>query len=140
MTEWILAEERAPKAGEFVLLSFANFDLPLVGRYEEDENGGNYYIGDEMETCLQNDIYVNAWLPLPKCYKEDEPEDDVELDALKVVTAADRQGRSAVAALLEDTAMVMCDEFCKYAKTSDENAECNYIRGGAHACPLNNIC
>lgn len=136
----ISGRERAPKTGEYVLLSFSNFDLPIVGRYEEDENGGNYYIGDDTETCLQNDVYVNAWLPLPKCYKEDEPENDVELDALKIVTTANRQGRSAVAALLEDTAAVICAEFCKYAKTSDDNAECNYVRGGGRVCPLSNIC
>ena len=136
-TEWILADERAPKADEYVLLSFSNFSLPLVGRYEEDENGGNYYIGDEMETCLQNDIYVNAWLPLPKCYNEDEEEDDTEVSAAEIIK--DRQGRGAVPAILEETVNVVCRNFCKYAKTSDERAECNYTRGGARECPLNNL-
>lgn len=37
----------------------------MVGRYEEDENGGSYYIGDDMESCLTQDILVNAWMNLP---------------------------------------------------------------------------
>ena len=108
-----------------------------MGRYEEDENGGNYYIGDEMETCLQNDIYVNAWLPLPKCYNEDEEEDDTEVSAAEIIK--DRQGRGAVPAILEETVNVVCRNFCKYAKASDERAECNYTRGGARECPLDNL-
>lgn len=53
-----------------VLLSFENFTTPLVGRYKEDENGnGAYYLGDEDETLLSQDIFVNAWQPLKERYK-----------------------------------------------------------------------
>ena len=62
--------EKYPKNGKYVLLSFANFSVPLVGRYEEDEDGGAFYIGDEAESCISQDMIVNAWMPLPKCYKE----------------------------------------------------------------------
>lgn len=60
-----------PKDGERVLLSFANFSIPCVGRYEEDVEGGAFYIGDEDESCVSQDMIVNAWMPLPKCYHED---------------------------------------------------------------------
>lgn len=33
---WILAEERLPNGRDYILLSFENFSIPLVGRYEED--------------------------------------------------------------------------------------------------------
>lgn len=36
---------------------------------------------------------------------------------------------------LEKTAEKICDEFCIYRCTCDENAECNYIRCG-NTCPL----
>ena len=52
-----------------MLLSFENFGVPMVGRYEEDENGGSYYIGDDMEPCITQDIFVNAWQPLPQPYQ-----------------------------------------------------------------------
>lgn len=60
--QWHDSEE-PPKEGEYILLSFSNFSLPLVGRYE----GGAYYIGDDLTTALSQDIYVNGWQELPKC-------------------------------------------------------------------------
>lgn len=71
---WTPAEEELPSDGRFVLLSFSNFTLPLVGRYEQQEDGsGNWYIGDcdEEDTCIANDLYVNAWMELPKPYEEE---------------------------------------------------------------------
>ncbi len=66
--EWTPAEIPPEKEG-YILLSFENFSIPLVGRYEEDENGGTYYIGGEVATCLSQDLYVNAWMILPDSYK-----------------------------------------------------------------------
>lgn len=68
---WIPADE-PPKTGDYILLSFANFNLPLVGRYETDGKGGAYYVGDEEENCISKDLIVNAWMPLPEPYREDE--------------------------------------------------------------------
>lgn len=70
--KWIPADQ-PPEDDKYILLSFADFSLPLVGRYEGDEeNGGAYYVGDcdEDDTCITNDLYVNAWQPLPEPYKE----------------------------------------------------------------------
>ena len=36
------------------------------------KNDGAFYIGDEDETCVSQDMFVNAWMPLPKNYKESE--------------------------------------------------------------------
>lgn len=44
---WIPADQ-PPEDDSPVLLSFKNFSVPLVGRYEEDENGG--HIMWEMKT------------------------------------------------------------------------------------------
>lgn len=73
--QWIPAEEELPSDDRFVLLSFANSHQPMIGRYEQQEDGsGNWYIGDcdEGDTCLANDLFVNAWLELPKAYREGE--------------------------------------------------------------------
>ena len=67
---WIPVEERYPENDNYILLSFKNFSCPQVGRYEEDENGGAFYLGDEQETCVSQDLFVNAWQPLPKSYTE----------------------------------------------------------------------
>ena len=68
---WIPCSE-PPKDDRYVLLSFDNFSIPMVGRYEEGEKGGSYYIGDEMEPCVTQDIFVNAWQPLPLPYTKGE--------------------------------------------------------------------
>lgn len=68
--EWIPCSH-PPKTDEYVLLSFENFSLPLIGRYSEDETGGAYYIGDCYgdDTCISNNLFVNAWMPLPRRYR-----------------------------------------------------------------------
>lgn len=62
--DWIPAD-KPPTEGRYILLSFANFPLPLTGRYEEDSEGGAYYIGDDDESCTSQDMVVNGWMPLP---------------------------------------------------------------------------
>ena len=65
---WIPVEERLPEEDNYILLSFENFSLPLVGRYEADSDGeGAFYLGDcdEGDTCLSENLFVNAWMPLP---------------------------------------------------------------------------
>ena len=66
---WILVSERLPEKDKYILLSFSNFSVPCVGRYEEDKNGGAFYIGDEDETCVSQDMFVNAWMNLPAQYQ-----------------------------------------------------------------------
>ncbi len=72
LPKWIPVEERLPETDEYILLSFANFSLPIVGRYEADGDGsGTFYLGDcnEEDTCINQDLIVNAWMPLPKPYR-----------------------------------------------------------------------
>ena len=73
---WIPVEDqdRLPKDNEYILLSFENFDLPMVGRYEADKEGGAFYLGDEEDTCISQDLYVIAWQPLPKPYRPEKGE------------------------------------------------------------------
>lgn len=67
---WTPIEEDAPTDGIYVLLSFENFSIPLVGRYSEDEDGGGFFaLGDEKESCLTKGLFVNAWTELPKPYR-----------------------------------------------------------------------
>lgn len=65
---WIPCSE-PPKTSDYILLSFSNFSVPMVGRYEENEDGGAYYIGDEDKSCVSQDIFVNAWQPIPQPYQ-----------------------------------------------------------------------
>lgn len=62
--EWIPIEEKLPADDNYILLSFSNFGLPEVGRYED----GSFYAGDDDKPLNKIDIFVNAWMPLPKCY------------------------------------------------------------------------
>ena len=66
---WIPVEERLPNPDDQILLSFENFDIPLVGHYEEDGDGGAFYVGDDLESCASAYLFVNAWMPLPKPYR-----------------------------------------------------------------------
>ena len=67
--------ERLPENGDYVLMSFENSSRSSVGRYMGDEElGGAWYLEDYFgeDICLANDLFVNAWMPLPKPYREDE--------------------------------------------------------------------
>lgn len=67
---WIPVDEGTPIDSRYILLSFENFSLPCVGRYEEDEEGGgNFYAGDEDIPLIKQDMYVNAWRELPEGYR-----------------------------------------------------------------------
>ena len=67
---WIPITERLPETGDYILISFENFNVPQVGRYEADEDGGGeFYPGDEDFTYKSIDLYVNAWMPLPQPWK-----------------------------------------------------------------------
>jgi len=69
---WIPVEERLPEEDEYVLMSFENFTLPIIGRFEKDNDGGGaWYAGDAdgCDTCSSQDLFVNAWMPLPEPYK-----------------------------------------------------------------------
>ena len=70
---WIPVSERLPETDDYILLSFANYSIPIIGRCERDKDGnGSFYAGDDLISCLGNDLYVNAWMELPERYREDE--------------------------------------------------------------------
>lgn len=69
---WIPVEERMPEQDCDVLMSFRNFSMLLIGRYETDKTGGAFYVGDDEESCISQNLFVNAWMLLPKAYR---PED-----------------------------------------------------------------
>lgn len=81
---WISVEERLPEEDEYVLMSFENFTLPAIGRYEINDKGdGAWYLGDcdEEDTCISEGLFVNAWIPLPKAYRaEVEAKPDASAD------------------------------------------------------------
>lgn len=68
---WIPITERLPETGDYILIPFDNFSLPDIGRYEVDENGGGaFYPGDEDVSYASVGVIVNAWMPLPKPYRQ----------------------------------------------------------------------
>lgn len=71
MFEWIPVGERVPDNDRYVLLSFENFSMPSVGRYVgNEEEGGNFYNGDNETPLSKYGVIVNAWAELPEPYKE----------------------------------------------------------------------
>ena len=65
---WIAISESVPDSDRFILLSFENYPIPLVGRYVEDDEGGTFYAGYDFPLAPQN-LFVNAWMELPESYK-----------------------------------------------------------------------
>ena len=70
-TRWIPVTERLPEDESYVLVSFENCSDTDIARYEENEEGGVFYPGDDECTYMQYGLFVNAWMPLPERYKED---------------------------------------------------------------------
>ena len=72
--QWIPMAKELPESADYVLMSFENFSLPAIGRYEvNDEGDGAWYLGDDNggDTCCSAGLFVNAWMPLPEAYKEE---------------------------------------------------------------------
>ena len=60
--EWRSLDE-LPKEGEYILISFANYRLPDIGRCED----GIFYPGDDLRSYKKYGLIVNGWRPLPRC-------------------------------------------------------------------------
>ena len=43
--------------------------MATIGRYDEDEEGRACFIGDETESLVSQDMFVNAWMSLPEPYR-----------------------------------------------------------------------
>lgn len=70
---WLPVSERLPEDDKYILVSFENFTLPDIGRYEVDEDGnGAFYPGDDEKRYAAYGLFVNAWMPLPEPYRESE--------------------------------------------------------------------
>lgn len=65
---WIDVDVELPPNDKYILVSFSNYSLPDIARYEEDKNGGAFYPGDDEKSYSSYGIFVNAWMPLPKQY------------------------------------------------------------------------
>ena len=63
---WHDAESDPPDSDRYILLSFANADFYAIGRYEEDEEGGAYFDGDDDEPLTKIGLIVNGWWELPR--------------------------------------------------------------------------
>lgn len=66
--KWHLIDEGDfPPNDKYILLSFENFSLCLVGRCEGNEDDGYlFFVGDDETPCIEQDIFVNAWMPIPE--------------------------------------------------------------------------
>lgn len=58
-----------PEDESYILVSFENFTIPDIAKYEENDEGGAFYPGDDEVSYSNYGLFVNAWMPLPKPYK-----------------------------------------------------------------------
>lgn len=69
---WIPVDERLPEPEKYIAILLYNCDIPAIGRYTVDnEGGGTFRVEDQEESFLELDLFVKAWSPLPGPYKED---------------------------------------------------------------------
>ena len=67
--KWIPCSERLPEDESYILVSFENSTMPDIARYEENDEGGTFYPGDDEKSYSSYGFFVNAWMPLPEPYK-----------------------------------------------------------------------
>lgn len=69
---WIPVDERLPESDKYIAILLDNCDIPAIGRYTVDnEGGGTFRVGDQDESFLELDLFVKAWSPLPESYKKE---------------------------------------------------------------------
>ena len=73
-SKWIPCSERLPEDESYILVSFENFTMPDIARYEEDDEGGTFYPGDDEKSYSSYGLFVIDWMPLPEPYREDKDE------------------------------------------------------------------
>lgn len=71
-TQWIPCSERLPEDENYILVSFENSIMTDIARYEENDEGGTFYPGDDEKSYSSYGFFVNAWRPLPESYREEE--------------------------------------------------------------------
>ena len=69
LSKWIPCSEKLPEDESYILVSFENATMPDIARYEENDEGGTFYPGDDEKSYSSYGIFVNAWMPLPEPYK-----------------------------------------------------------------------
>lgn len=70
--DWIPVGEKLPDPDKYIAISLDNCDIPAIGRYTvDDEGGGTFRVGDQEESFLELNLVVDAWKPLPEPYRED---------------------------------------------------------------------
>ena len=44
----------------------------MIGRYTADtDDGGTFRVGDDDESFIEHDLYVNTWMLLPELYRKE---------------------------------------------------------------------
>ena len=69
---WIPITDRLPEDGEHVLISFENFGEATIALYKEDDEGGAFYGSTTGPKFVSYGLFVNAWMPLPAPYREEQ--------------------------------------------------------------------
>lgn len=92
---WIPVDEQIPNTDKYILVSFENFTIPDIGRYETDEDGnGAFYPGDDEKSYATYDLFVNAWMPLPERYEaeaKDTPTEKPQTNADRIRSMTDEE-------------------------------------------------
>lgn len=123
---WIPVTERLPEDDKYIMISFKNFTLPDIGRYEADKDGnGAFYPGDDDKSYAKYGLFVNAWMPLPESYSTDAEKPHIE----KPQTNADRIRSMTDEELLDFLCSIETYEQCS-VKT---------IEGGVAMCSVTEV-
>lgn len=113
-TNWIPVDEKLPDPDKYILVSFENFPIPMIGIYTaDDDDGGTFRISGKDDSFLEHGLHVDAWMELPKRYREEDQMGRCKLEC------PDGETQCCICCTKQDSCQCRCSDMDIYEEAEE---------------------